>query len=102
MNKKQAKIIAIGAVGLTAAAAAGYTILSNRKSIPDGAVAVTGFNIDRYLGKWYEIARLDFRFEKNMNHTTAEYSLNEDGTVQVVNRGFNYKKEQVGKSNWQS
>ena len=44
-------------------------------------------------GKWYEIARKDFKFERNLNNTTAEYTLNDDGTIKVVNRGFNTVKE---------
>ena len=41
-------------------------------SIPKGATAVTPFEKEKYLGKWYEIARLDFRFERNLNNTTAQ------------------------------
>ena len=71
-------------------------------SIPKGATAVTPFNKDKYLGKWYEIARMDFRFEKNMDHTTAEYSMRSDGKIKVVNRGFkttkNKNKVAVGKA----
>lgn|SRR5690606_28843125 len=62
-------------------------------TIPRGAVAVTPFDKDRYLGKWYEIARLDFKYEKNLNNTTAEYTLNEDGTIRVDNQGYNTKKD---------
>lgn len=63
-------------------------------SIPKNAEAVKNFDADKYLGKWYEIARFDFRFEKNLNNTTAEYSLNENGTIKVVNKGYNYVKEE--------
>jgi len=48
------------------------------------------FDPEKYLGKWYEIARLDTWFEKNMNNTTAHYSMNPDGTIKVVNKGYNY------------
>ncbi len=61
-------------------------------TIPKGAVAVHSFEKEKYLGKWYEIARFDFKFERNLDHTTAEYSLNDNGTIKVVNRGFNTKK----------
>jgi len=61
-------------------------------SIPKGAVAVNPFSKEKYLGKWYEIARLDFRYERNLNNTTAEYSLNDNGTIKVDNRGYNIKK----------
>ena len=62
-------------------------------SIPKGVTAVSSFEKSKYLGKWYEIARFDFRFEKGLNNTTAEYSLNSNGTIKVVNRGYDYEKE---------
>lgn len=62
-------------------------------TIPKGVEAVTPFNKERFLGKWYEIARIDFRFERDLNNTTAEYSLKSDGTIKVENRGYNTKKE---------
>ena len=61
--------------------------------IPDGVTAVQNFEKDKYLGKWYEIARFDYRFEKNIDHATAFYAVNSDGTIKVVNKGFNYKKQ---------
>ncbi len=56
--------------------------------IPDNASAVQGFELDRYLGTWYEIARLDHRFERGLSEIQAEYSLRDDGGVQVINRGY--------------
>ncbi len=50
--------------------------------------SLSGFESEKYLGKWYEIARIDNRFEKNMINATAEYSLNPDGTIKVVNKGY--------------
>ena len=70
-----------------------FLSFSSCRSIPKGARAVSPFDKDRYLGKWYEIARLDFRFERNLNNTTAEYSLNDNGTIKVDNRGYNFKKD---------
>lgn len=61
-------------------------------TIHEGVVAVSPFDKGKYVGKWYEIARLDFRFEKDLMNTTAEYSLNDDGTIKVVNQGYNTKK----------
>lgn len=58
------------------------------KTIPDNITAIKPFDKGRYLGKWYEIARFDFRFERNLNNTTATYSLNDNGTINVVNAGF--------------
>jgi len=63
-------------------------------SIPKGAVAVKPFDVNKYLGKWYEIARMDFRFERNLNNTTANYSLNENGSIKVDNQGYNYVKKE--------
>lgn len=59
------------------------------KTIPEGVVAIKEFEQEKYLGKWYEIARFDFRFEKNLDNTTAEYSLNNNGTIKVLNKGHN-------------
>jgi len=63
-------------------------------TIPKGASAVKPFDKEKYLGKWYEIARLDFKFERNLNNTTANYSVTNDGSIKVDNRGFNYKENQ--------
>lgn len=60
--------------------------------IPDGVTAVDGFDSDRYLGKWYEIARLDHRFERGLERVTATYSAREDGNIAVLNRGFDPAK----------
>jgi len=62
-------------------------------NIPQGAVAVKPFDSERYLGKWYEIARFDFRFERGLNNTTATYSLNPNRSIRVENRGFDYTKK---------
>jgi apolipoprotein D and lipocalin family protein len=56
--------------------------------IPDNVQPVTGFEVDRYLGTWYEIARLDHAFERGLERVSAEYSRREDGGLRVVNRGF--------------
>lgn len=60
--------------------------------IPDGLTAVDGFDKDRYLGKWYEIARLDHRFERGLEQVTANYSVRDDGRIDVLNRGFDTAK----------
>jgi apolipoprotein D and lipocalin family protein len=71
-------------------------------TIPPGVTAVHPFEKEKYLGKWYEVARFDFRFEKGLNNTTAEYSLAADGAIKVLNRGYDYTKNQwkeaVGKA----
>lgn len=70
--------------------------------MPKSVTPVNDFKLNRYLGKWYEIARLDHSFERGMEQVTAEYSLREDGGVSVTNRGFlpaeNKWKEATGKA----
>lgn len=68
--------------------------LQSCASIPKGTEAVQNFEKGKYLGKWYEIARLDFKFEKNLNNTTAEYSLKENGKIKVDNKGYDTLKKQ--------
>lgn len=63
-------------------------------SIPEKAKPVSDFELDRYLGTWYEIARFDFQFEKDLTNVTATYSLNEKGDVKVLNKGFNPLKKE--------
>ena len=55
--------------------------------IPSGHQVVKPFQLDRYLGTWYEVARLDHGFERGLNRVTATYSLRDDGGVRVINRG---------------
>lgn len=54
---------------------------------PEGVAPVKDFDINRYLGKWYEVARLDHSFERGLSGVTAEYSMREDGGVRVMNSG---------------
>lgn len=56
--------------------------------VPQGVTAVQPFNLNTYMGQWYEVARLDNRFERGLTEVTATYSLLPDGDVQVINRGF--------------
>lgn len=78
--------------GSILAAAGVIALIQAMKTIPKGAVAVKPFDVKKYMGKWHEIARLDYLFERNVTDPIAEYSLNEDGSVKVVNSGYNYKK----------
>ena len=61
---------------------------------PEGVKPVSDFKLDRYLGTWYEVARLDHRFERGMSHVTANYSMRDDGGVAVVNRGYVTDKQE--------
>lgn len=56
--------------------------------MPDNVSPVKNFQLDQYLGKWYEIARLNHSFERGLQQVTAEYVLRDDGGVSVKNRGF--------------
>ncbi|MDR5901917.1 lipocalin family protein [Halomonas icarae] len=62
-------------------------LLAGCTGIPEGTEPVSDFELDRYLGQWYEIARLDHSFERGMECVTADYSLRDDGGVRVLNRG---------------
>jgi apolipoprotein D and lipocalin family protein len=59
---------------------------------PAGVSVVSPFDLQRYLGTWFEVARLDHRFERGLSRVTASYSLNADGSVKVLNRGYNAEK----------
>ncbi|MES2899833.1 MAG: lipocalin family protein [Pseudomonadota bacterium] len=61
---------------------------------PDNIEPVKPFDSARYLGKWYEIARLDHSFERGLSQVTAEYSMRDDGGIKVVNRGYNDEKKE--------
>lgn len=62
--------------------------------IPDGLEPVSAFELERYLGQWHEIARLDHSFERGLEQVTATYSMRKDGGVRVINRGYDTEKEQ--------
>ena len=68
------------------------SLFSSCTGIPKGATAVNNFDVEKYMGQWYEIDRFDFRFERNMDNTTAEYTLNNNQTVSVLNQGRDYVK----------
>lgn len=63
-------------------------LLAACTGIPEGVTAVDGFEIKRYLGQWYEIARLDHRFERGLEAISATYTLRDDGGVDVLNQGW--------------
>ncbi len=60
---------------------------------PAGIMPVSPFDSERYLGRWYEIARLDHRFERGLEQVTASYSKRQDGSIKVINSGFNPRKQ---------
>ncbi|TLU85894.1 MAG: lipocalin [Chlorobium sp.] len=69
-------------------------LLGGCTGIPEGLTVVDNFSLNRYLGTWYEIARLDNRFEKELDPVSATYSLADDGSVKVVNKGYDAKKQE--------
>lgn len=68
-------------------------LLTGCVGVPKGVKPVQGFELNRYLGRWYEIARLDHSFERGLSCVTADYSMREDGGVRVLNRGYSEKKK---------
>jgi len=75
-------------------------------SVPAGVKPVAGFDVNQYLGRWYEIARLDNRFQRGLEQVTATYSLREDGSICVENTGWHsqtgQQKTVVGKAKFVS
>ena len=61
---------------------------------PEKVTAVENFKLNEYLGTWYEIARLEHRFEKGMEAITATYSMRDDGGVKVLNKGYKTKEKE--------
>ena len=61
--------------------------ISSCLSVPDGIEPIQNFELDRYLGRWYEVARLDHSFERGLDAVTADYSLRDDGGIRVINSG---------------
>ena len=72
----------------------GVFLLAGCTAVPQGITPVKDFDLDRYLGTWYEIARLDHRFERGLSRVSATYSKRSDGGVDVLNRGFNNQTAQ--------
>ena len=77
-------------------------LLSGCGGYPKNVSPIQQFDLDRYLGKWYEIARLDHSFERDLQQVSAVYTSLGNGEVKVVNRGFstteNEWSEAVGKA----
>lgn len=69
-------------------------ILASCAGLPENAKAISDFELDKYMGKWYEIARLDHSFERGLEQVTATYSIKDDGSVRVDNRGFSSESKE--------
>jgi len=70
-----------------------FLLLFGCVGIPEKVKPVDNFKLERYLGKWYEIARLDHSFERGLTQVTAEYTKGESGGVRVLNRGYSEKEK---------
>ena len=67
-------------------------ILGGCTGRPDGVEPVRPFDVQRYGGEWFEIMRLDHSFERGLTNVTATYTLRDDGSVGVLNRGFDRER----------
>lgn len=93
MKNKNLKyaLFAIAALGITAITIACST---KKGKMSSKVVVVQNFDVNRYVGQWYEIARQDFKHEKDLKNVTANYSKRDDGKIAVVNKGYNYVKNE--------
>lgn len=69
-------------------------LLTGCIGLPENVKPVDHFNSGKYLGKWYEIARLDHSFERGLSKVSASYSMRDDGGIRVINRGYDAQKQQ--------
>lgn len=92
---KTQKIIFAAGISALALTLTGCKLMKPVKSRTD---VISTFDLNSYLGKWYEICRLDFFWEKGLSQVTAEYSMKKNGMVEVKNRGFNDKKQKWSQS----
>lgn len=72
-----------------------FLLLTSCLSVPEGVTPVSNFELDRYLGRWYEVARLDHSFERDLEAVSAEYALRDDGGIKVINSGRNIDSGQM-------
>ena len=71
----------------------GLFLLAGCSYTPEAVHPVENFQLERYLGTWYEIGRLDHSFERGLSHVSARYTTRNDGGIDVVNRGYDFKKQ---------
>lgn len=80
-------------------------LLAGCSGVPKGLQPVSGFDVQKYLGQWNEIARLDHGFERGLSDVTADYRKLPDGRIEVINRGFDARnnkwKEAKGAARFQ-
>ncbi len=93
------KTIFYVAIAIIMASTASFIYSCKSVKVPDNITVVDNFKLEPYMGTWYEIARFDFKHEKDLSNVTATYSLKENGKVKVVNRGYNYVKDKWEQAN---
>lgn len=71
-----------------------FMLISGCTGIPKGMTPVNDFNLEKYQGKWFEIARLDHSFERGLSQVSAQYTVLPNGGVEVINRGFSIENQQ--------
>lgn len=72
-----------------------FSIFSSAQDTEFDNSVIDDFDLSKYLGTWYEIARFDHSFEKGLDNVTAEYLLRDDGMVDVINSGWKDGKFEV-------
>ena len=88
----RASLRTLAFAGCVAVNSAPVALSAEAAATPDGIAVVDDFALDRYLGLWYEIARLDNPFERGLERVTAEYQPIDQDTIRVINRGYNPEK----------
>lgn len=83
---------------VTGAAIALTLVACRSPTPPKGVQPINNFDAGRYLGKWYEVARLENRFERGLEQVTATYGKRDDGGVSVLNRGYDPVKNRWNES----
>ena len=74
-------------------------LLCSCLGMPKGIKPVNHFDVGSYMGQWYEIARMENSFEKGLDHVTANYSLNDDNGVRVINQGYSEDQGEIKTAN---
>ncbi len=72
-----------------------FSIFSSAQDTEFDNSVIDDFDLSKYLGTWYEIARFDHSFERGLDNVTAEYLLRDDGMVDVINSGWKDGKFEV-------
>src|SRR5690606_28447202 len=98
-NFMKKKTIFYVAIAIIMASTASFIYSCKSVKVPENITVVDNFKLEPYMGTWYEIARFDFKHEKDLSNVTATYSLKENGKVKVVNRGYNYVKDKWEQAN---